>query len=254
MWTDAIDLREFYASSLGQVARRMVSRRLRVMWPDLRGQRILGLGYATPYLRPFRDEAERVLAVMPAAQGVVHWPPEGPNATALAEEAELPFADASIDRVLLVHALEFSEELRPMLREVWRVLSGGGRLIAVVPNRRGIWARFDHTPFGHGHPYTASQLKRLLRETLFSPLDTQAALYMPPLSWRMMLSSAAAWEKLGDRWFQRVAGAVMVEASKQLYAPQTAGARRQRRRAYAPAPQAAGRAALFSAQTEGPRT
>jgi len=123
MYSDVVDLRDFYQSSLGQVARRMIRRRIRMIWPDVSGLRVLGLGYATPYLRPFRDEAERVVALMPAAQGVLQWPREALNVAALCDEAELPLQDASIDRVLLIHALECSEELRPMLAEVWRVLA-----------------------------------------------------------------------------------------------------------------------------------
>src|SRR3984957_9592647 len=144
MFADVVDLREFSAPRPGQGARRMVGRRIRQFWPDLTGTRLLGLGYATPYLRPFLGEAERVIALMPAAQGVLHWPPEGPNRVVLTDEGELPFPDFSIDGVLLIHGLEFSEQVRQMLKEVWRVLAGGGRLLAVVPNRRGIWARLDN--------------------------------------------------------------------------------------------------------------
>src|SRR5512147_723111 len=99
MWTDAIDLRDFYASSLGRVARRMIGRRIRMLWPDVRRLSILGLGYAAPFLGAFRAEAERVLAVMPAGQGVLRWPSEAPNLTAFADETALPFADRSIDLV-----------------------------------------------------------------------------------------------------------------------------------------------------------
>lgn len=237
MWPDVIDLRDFYASGPGQVARRMIRQRLRQMWPDARGQRLLGLGYTIPYLRVFRSEAERVLALMPAPQGVLHWPPEGPNATALAEESELPLPDLSIDRVLLVHALEFSEQLRPMLREVWRVMAAGGRLIAVVPNRRGIWARFDHTPFGHGHPYTAPQLSRLLRDNMFAPVATTRALFMPPFKRWRPFGYAAAWEKAGAGWFDRFGGVLLIEASKQLYAPHAVQVNRLKRlQAYLPSP------------------
>src|SRR3712207_3524511 len=98
MYRDAVDLREFYRTSLGQVAQRMIRRRIRQFWPELRGQTVLGLGYATPFLRPFKQEAERVFAVMPASQGVVSWPPEGPGAVLVADEAELPFEDMSVDR------------------------------------------------------------------------------------------------------------------------------------------------------------
>lgn len=235
MWTDVVDLRDFYATSAGRVARRLLSRRIRAIWPDLSGQRVLGLGYPAPYLGAYQDEAERTLAVSPALQGVLHWPQSGPNRVALADEAELPFPDSSIDRVLLIHALEFSEQVRPMLREVWRVVTSGGRLVVVVPNRRGIWARLERTPFGLGQPYTNGQLSKLLRDNLFTPVTSAAALYAPPSSSRMMLSTAPAWERLGSRWFRTVAGVVIIEASKQIYAASPVRQRRRRRRpAYVP--------------------
>lgn len=227
MWQDIIDINGFYASRLGQVARRMIRRRLRGLWPDVRGLSVLGLGFATPYLRPFNQEAERVVAVMPASQGVIAWPGDAPRLVALADEAELPLPDGSVDRVLLVHAVESSGQLRPMLREVWRVLDGGGRLLVVVPNRRGIWARLERTPFGHGHPFSPPQLSRLLRDSMFLPLNTETALYMPPSASPMMLRVAGAWESIGKRWSLPFAGVVIVEASKQVYA---ANPERQRRR------------------------
>ena len=93
MWCDVVDLRDFYQSALGQMARQLIRVRLRAIWPDVRDQKLLGIGYATPYLRQFHDEAERVIAIMPAQQGVLHWPPEGPNAVTLADETELPMPD-----------------------------------------------------------------------------------------------------------------------------------------------------------------
>lgn len=215
---DIVDLREFYQSSLGQVARRMIRRRLRLLWPNVRSLSVLGIGYATPYLRPFRDEAERVMAIMPPSQGASFWPAEGPGLVALADEAELPFETMSVDRVLLIHGLESTEQLRPMMREIWRVLAGNGRLLVVVPNRRGLWARADWTPFGHGFPFSASQLKQILRDTLFVPERTANALFIPPLRSRTLLTTAPAWEELGGRWFAAVAGVTMVEASKQIFA------------------------------------
>src|SRR6185312_4045662 len=151
---DVVDLRDFYAHRLGMVARRFIGRGIRTRLVDTRGQRVLGIGYATPYLGLFREEAERCLAFMPAAQGVVKWPSTRPALTALVEEQELPLPDAAVDRVLLVHALEMTQDAEGLLREVWRVLASGGQLLAVVPNRRGVWARMDTTPFGHGRPYS----------------------------------------------------------------------------------------------------
>ena len=218
MHSDIVDLREFYQSSLGQVARRVIRRRLREMWPDGTGQRMVGLGYAAPYLRPYLAEAERVVALMPAGLGVTCWPAEGPGLTTLVDETELPLADLSVDRVLLIHGLEGTEQVRPMLREIWRVLAGGGRLLAVVPNRRGLWARADSTPFGQGHPYSVGQVKQVLRDTLFVPERTSHALFIPPVRSRFSLTWAPAWEEIGIRWFRAIAGVTMIEASKQLFA------------------------------------
>jgi SAM-dependent methyltransferase len=236
MASDVVDLRDFYRSALGQVARRMIRRAVQRAWPDLRGMRLLGLGYATPFLSALSADTERTIAVMPASLGVLGWPPDGPNVVALADEGELPFADYSIDRVLLVHALETSEEVRAMLKEIWRVLAGGGRVLIVAPNRRGIWARLDRTPFGSGRPYTQSQLSQLLRDEQFTPVGTDAALFVPPSTGRMVRRSAAAWERIGRRWFPTFAGVLLVEATKQIYAKPAAARVPRRRLVYAPAP------------------
>ena len=168
MPSDVIDLR-IYQTGLGQVARRMIRRAIRVIWPDLHGIRLLGMGYATPFLSAISAETQRTVAMMPASQGVLGWSPDGGNVVALAEEGELPFADYSIDRVLLVHALEERGGRAAAEGNLAR-LAGGGRLLIVAPNRRGIWARLDRTPFGSGRPYTMSQLSHLLREELFTPV------------------------------------------------------------------------------------
>jgi SAM-dependent methyltransferase len=235
MPSDVIDLRDFYQTGLGRVARRMIRRTLRGIWPDLRAMRLLGIGYATPFLSAISPESERTVALMPASQGVLGWSPDGGNLVALSEEGELPFADYSIDRVLLVHALETSETAGQLLKEIWRVMAGGGRLLIVVPNRRGIWARLDRTPFGSGRPYTMSQLQHLLREELFTPIGSDTALFVPPSRDRMVLRSAPAWERLGKRWFPTFAGVVLVEAAKQIYAKPAATRVPRRRLVYAPA-------------------
>jgi SAM-dependent methyltransferase len=217
MRQDVVDLRDFYATSRGAVARRMIRAGIRSLWPDVRGMTVLGLGYASPYLRMMKDEAERIIAVMTPDQGVLHWPTDAPNVTTLADESDLPLPDLSVDRILAVHAVEHSEQLRAALREFWRVLAGNGRLMVVVPNRRGIWARFDKTPFGVGYPYSVIQLTQVLRDNMFTPTRSARALYIPPIRLRTVLASAAAWENIGSRWFPGFGGVILVEASKQLY-------------------------------------
>jgi SAM-dependent methyltransferase len=235
MPSDVVDLRDFYQTGLGRVARRMIRRSIRGIWPDLRAMRLLGIGYPTPFFSAIAGETERTIALMPASQGVLGWSLDSGNVVVLAEESELPFADYSIDRVLVVHALETSEAAGLFLKEIWRVLAGGGRLLIVAPNRRGIWARLDRTPFGSGRPYTMSQLSHLLREERFTPVGTGTALFVPPSRDRMVLRSAPAWERLGKRWFPTFAGVVLIEAAKQIYAKPAAARAPRHRLIYAPA-------------------
>ncbi len=248
MWVDAVDLRDFYATGLGLVAKRMITRRVRRIWPDVKGQNVLGLGYAVPFLNGFRSEAARVTAAMPASQGVLPWPAKGKSLTTLVDQTDLPFDDLSIDRVLLAHALECDEQVHLMMREIWRVMASSGRLLVVTPNRRGIWTHLERTPFGHGRPYSAGQLCASLRDSLFTPGLTCTALFAPPLRSHMALSSAGAWEKAGERWFARFGGVVMIEATKQVYAGQAVTAEPRRSAPYTqPGPNPAS-TRLFSEQ------
>jgi SAM-dependent methyltransferase len=228
MSIDVVDLRNFYAQRLGVVARRFIGRGIRSRFADTRGMSVLGIGYPIPYFGLFREEAERCLAFMPAAQGVVRWPSLRPGLSALVDELDLPLPDASVDRVLLVHALEMAHDPAALLREVWRVLAAGGRLLAVVPNRRGVWARMDTTPFGHGRPYSRSQITHLLRDSLFTPVGWSEALYVPPVGRGWFLRSAVAWERAGATISAPFAGVHIVEATKQVY--RVIPARSERRR------------------------
>ena len=228
MSNDVIDLRDFYARRLGMVARRFVGRGIRSLWKDTKGQRVVGVGYPTPYLGLFREEAERCLAFMPAAQGVLKWPTASPTLAALVDEYELPLPDASVDRLLIVHALEMSHDPASLLRESWRVLSAGGRLMAVIPNRRGLWARIDTTPFGHGRPYSRPQIMQLLREAWFTPISWGEALFLPPVRRGWFLRSAVAWERTGAMLWPPFAGVLIVEATKQVYRAIPARAEKRR--------------------------
>ena len=141
MHQDVVDLNAFYLTRLGRVTRRILGQQIRRVWPSVREEVVLGLGYPVPFLGLFREEADRVFAVMPAGQGVMAWPESGGRQVALADDGVLPLPDGCIDRILIVHGLEFSEQRRPMLEEVWRVMRPDGRILVLVPNRHGLWAR-----------------------------------------------------------------------------------------------------------------
>ena len=153
---DIVDLREFYGSKLGLATRRWLAGHLRPRLAGLSGGTVMGLGYAMPYLADCVVKPDSQLAFMMARQGVFRWPEEGAVQSALVDECDLPLLESVVDVALVVHGLELTDAPAEMLREIWRVLAPQGRLFLVVPNRRGVWARFDTSPFGHGQPFSPS--------------------------------------------------------------------------------------------------
>jgi SAM-dependent methyltransferase len=218
MYDDVSQLRDFYASPLGKLARRILSRRIRDRWDNVSSMDIVGLGYASPFLRIFNSEARVTAALMPHRQGVVQWPREGPYRSTLVPETELPIRDTSVDCVLVVHGLEHVEARHAYLREIWRILMPQGRVIIVVPNRRGAWAQLESTPFGHGRPYSVGQIERLLRDVLLGPVGVTPCLFAPPFRARALPSAALVWERVGARLWPAFSGVLIVEAIKQVYA------------------------------------
>jgi SAM-dependent methyltransferase len=218
MALDVVDLREFYASPLGEVTQRLLAKLISSFWPNLKDHSFLGIGYPTPFMDSLAQNTERSLIFMPAEQGVIPWPEDGDNATALINEDCLPLPDESVDRILIVHSLEHADQVRPYLRELWRVLKSNGRLLILVPNRRSIWARVDETPFGHGNPYTMTQLSRLLRDNQFTPLNTARGLYALPCHFWLFTLLTPALEWLGNKILRKFSGVIAIEATKQVYA------------------------------------
>ena len=194
---------------------------------------MLGLGYASPFLRLWRAEAARCIALVPPHLPPWRWPRKAASRTAVAEEDALPFPDLSFDRILLVHGLETAENARRLLREAWRVLKDDGRLLVAAPNRLSLWAQLERTPFGHGHPYSPGQLEALLRRQMFRVERRGEALFVPPFNTRLLLRSAEGWERIGPKLFPRFAGLTLVEAEKDMFAAlpvSVAPAVRQQRR------------------------
>lgn len=234
MVVNIIALRSFYASLLGQRVQQTISGALKRSHRVSAGERIMGLGYAIPYLEPLARKAERCFAFMPARQGACLWPSAENVATALVFEEDLPLPDASVDRIIMVHALEHTENAEETMRELWRVLMPNGRLSLVVTNRQGFWAHSEYTPFGNGEPYSRAQLRSLLEHSSFFCGPVREALhFLPRKNWRSGTISSF-YEKAAQRFFPFLGGVLVVEAHKRLYKSLPV-AKRQSRRVFVPA-------------------
>ena len=138
---------------------------------------------------------------------------------ALVDAQMLPLPDASIDRLLLTHALEAADRPDALLEELWRITAPEGRVLVIVPSRRGVWARVDGTPYGQGLPYSKPQLRDLLHRAVFSPVFWGEALYAPPIARPFMIRAAPTIERIGAALGLPFAGVHIVEATKQVYRP-----------------------------------
>lgn len=234
MQLDVVDLLKFYRTPLGRLVAPVLAKKLGSLWPKLDQDRMLGFGFPTPYTSLWLDRCERCFSFMPASQGIFAWPREQDRLAALVQEDAWPLLDSSVDRILSIHALEMVENPLATLEEAWRVLSPGGKLLLVVPSRRGVWARLDNSPFGHGRPYSRGQLKRLLTDAQFTIERWDGALYMPPSNAKVLLKASPGWEKLGARFWPALPGVWIVEASKQILQGLPAGEKVKAKKALKP--------------------
>jgi len=187
-------------------------------WPEVGGLTVVGFGFAAPLLRPYLKDARRVIGLMPGPQGVMPWPGGMPNVSVLCEDTLWPIETGHVDRLILLHGLETSENPSELLDECARVLSPGGRALFIVPNRRGMWSRSDKTPFGFGRPYSLWQLESQLKRHGFTPERHRGALFQPPSEKRFWLRLGRVMENTGQRLSSGIAGGVMmVEASKAAF-------------------------------------
>jgi hypothetical protein len=215
---DVVNLRQFYATPFGDMVRSLLASTLITVWPEAKGDTLLGIGYATPYLDPYLSQAAPVMVCMPAGQGAAYWPPSRPNLVFMANEAELPLQENSVNRILLAHSIENSAQMSWMMREVWRVLTPGGRMLAMVPNRLGAWSRSSRSPFGYGHPFSMAQLRDLISENQFTVTRSASALFVPPVRMNMVARMAPKIERVGKLICPFFGGVLFVEAEKQVYA------------------------------------
>lgn len=218
MTPDILKLKAFYATPFGEQVRQLIMSSILRLWPDIPKECTLGIGFATPYLEAYLGKGALVTACMPARQGAAYWPANRTNLVFLSHESELPLPENSMNRVLLVHCVETTDQLEPMLRDIWRVLTPGGRVLVVASNRLGLWSRSSRSPFGFGLPFSTAQLKTLLTEHDFTISRSASALFLPPTYSRLLWRAANVLERIGKTLCLNVGGVALLEAEKQIYA------------------------------------
>lgn len=236
MRPSVVQLRQFYSSRLGRIVKKRLRQITSARWADHEKETIVGIGYAPPLLRVLeRNNGGHILSLMPADQGAIYWPVHTDNRSLLADELMPPFADNTLHRVLMLHALEFSAKPEELLRVYWQMLAPGGRLLIIAPNRFGLWSHFGRSPFTRGRKFSAGKLRDLLEEAQFTLRDSGTALYAPPSTGWAWVQLAAIVEWLGRTILPNFGGVIVIEAEKQIYAGLGIPVEAARRERWAPA-------------------
>lgn len=218
MAVDILDLAEFYARPLGHMVQREIARAISQYWTAPADEVLVGYGYAPPFAEALWPDAGWHF-LMPGQQGVMIAAPEARRVTALVQETDWPVRDASVNRVIMVHGLEAANQSEALLAEIWRVLVPNGRVMMLVPNRTGFWARRDGTPFGAGRPYSRGQLRRMVKQAGFVLTDMKPVLMMPPHLPVRLQEILARPAGILRYIVPQIGGLWLVEAHKQLPAP-----------------------------------
>jgi SAM-dependent methyltransferase len=218
---DVVSLRAFYATRIGECVRRDVGAAIARHWGDAstwKNACVIGLGFASPYLRPYLEADACVLSVMFPHIGGMYWPVDSTNHNVLAAENELPLEDKTVSRLLLIHALEHSPHVTTLMNEMLRVLTYGGKALLIVPNRRGLWSRTTNNPFGFGHPYHSAQMRHRAELAGLTYVGSSSALFYPPSDIRPLVRASQWVERFGRCFLPQLGGVALVEVENQPYA------------------------------------
>ena len=229
MRMDVVELQNFYShTDLGKKIAKIINKTLNPLMSSNSCEFIIGFGFTCPFMKPFirmsslKVNSPKIITLMPGEQGVIPWPKNKKNVSVLVDETSWPINTSSADIILIAHGLEVSGNQDDLLNEAFRVLDGKGKLILLVPNRTGFWARSDLTPFGFGRPYSISQLSKLLIENKFKILNTNATLLMPPTKKTFLFNSFKFIDQIAAKYTSKVMGGVLVIlAKKQIHLANT---------------------------------
>jgi SAM-dependent methyltransferase len=169
-----------------------------------------------------------------------------PPADIIADPHGLPFAENTIDLIVMPHALEFTDDPHLMLREAWRVIRPDGQIVIAGFNPFSLFGakRYfgrQQTPPWNGNFIALYRMKDWLTLLGFDVVGGRLDCYAPPFTHEPWLARSGFFERAGDRWWPIGGGVYFLRATKHVHGMRVitpARQRRERRRAFVPAARA----------------
>jgi ubiquinone/menaquinone biosynthesis C-methylase UbiE len=145
----------------------------------------------------------------------------GVNSSIIAKDSEIPLADNSVDKILLIHYFEYASHPNLLLREIWRLLKPGGKLLLVAPNKLSLWPHSKKYPYKKCKLFSIMQLSKILDEAMLSPVKTSSTLFALSNAYRFFPDVSDAIENWSSKWLSPFGGVLLVEAEKLICAVPT---------------------------------
>lgn len=204
----------WFDSPLGRSLQAIETNRLRSILPRLYGTVVVQLGAIGKM-----DMMESSPAPTHVVLDLLQFPNHAAAVQALAEA--LPFAERSVEVVLLPHTLDFTEDPHQVLREVDRVLTPEGHMIVLGFNPMSLWgitrlfARRRQVPWCGGF-FRLARIKDWLGLLEYELVEGQMLYYRPPLQSESVRDRLYFLDHMGDRWWPMMAAAYIVVAKKRV--------------------------------------
>ncbi len=217
----SLDLNDWLSTPAGAYLREWESRQFDKVVADIFGYHALQLGLSTlPAL-----QSSRIRHCWVSENQM----PSHATPSLLSDDVALPFADQSLDLVVMPHTLEFSRDPHSCLREVERVLVPDGRVVMCGFNPLSLWGLRQQRAKTYGRlgwqaPFLPSQvdfigywrLRDWLRLLSFDIEGGCFGLYRPSVQSDKWLQRFAWMDKAGDRWWPILGSVYFLVAIKRV--------------------------------------
>ncbi len=211
---NARKIKDFYETELGKIVQGNIASFIKEIWPSAENhlaqhQTILGFGNAAPYLSVFNKNNLIFNLIINE-----HLSTKSRGEISLDAEAKIPLAEDSIDKVIVIHCLEFQEDFENILKEIWHVLKPSGKVIFIIPNKNSLWSKLNFSPFFQGKSFSHIKIQKSISEYMFSILQIESTLHFFPNLYKIFPRILIKTDKISSKFC--LGGVILLEAEKRL--------------------------------------
>lgn len=206
-------LQDWYSSSVGRFLLLDIKSCLDSLLPKLFGYYALQIGYPDHGLDMLSASRVKYRFYLDATPGPIDL---------LADANALPIKEDSLDLVLLLHTLEFTQDPHKILREIDRTLIPEGHLVIVGFNPLswyGCWKIFstqrNRVPWC-GRFYTAARLRDWVSVLGFDVKKSHYLGFRPPIQYSGLQRYLTFTDRVGPRIFPYLGGVHVMLAQKKV--------------------------------------